>query len=524
MSRPSLLRRLTSFLSHAPAGDSHRVRPAATRLSVERLEFRDVPAFLAPVQYSMGNMAYGSVVTADLNGDGLSDIAVHRDSGEDSISVRLNNGDGTFGSVHNFYGGLNAWGTGQTLAVGDFNGDGKTDLAAGHNNGVNVLLGNGAGSFAAPIEYLFPDSETATALTTVDLNGDGNLDLVAGGQNWYGDPSTGQFLAVFLGNGTGTFATPTFYALPYDNDIYTFPSSIQVGDLNEDGHPDVVASRKFNTLNVLLGNGDGTLGSVALVPTASSPTVWSQSVAIGDVNGDGHLDLVANDTYGTTVKVLAGDGTGAFAAGVSYTVGQSPSSVRLGDVNADGRLDVVTANADGDNVSVLLGVSGGSFALVRNFAAIDGPYSIALGNFDGNGYPDLVVTSQLGQGVATIRNDGNWTLIGTPTLSIADVSMAEGARGTTYFSFTVTLSFSLDVAVTVNFATANGTATTANSDYVAKSGTLTFAPGETSKTITIAVQGDRKKEANETFFVRLSVAVNASISDNEGVGTVLNDD
>lgn len=522
MTRLSLLRRLTSFLSPASAGDHHRARPAATRLSVERLEARDVPAFLAPVQYSMSNMASGSVVTADLNGDGLSDIAVHRDSGEDSISVRLNNGDGTFGAVHNFYGGF-YWGSGQTLATGDFNGDGKTDLAAGHYNGVNVLLGDGAGSFATPIEYLFPDSETATALTTADLNGDGNLDLIAGTQNWYGDPSLGQSLAVFMGNGDGTFAAPAFYALPYDNDIYTYPTSIQVGDLNEDGNPDVVASRESNTLDVLFGNGDGTLGSVSLVPTDSSQ-IWSISVALGDVNGDGHLDLVANDTWGVSVKVLTGDGTGAFAPSVSYTVGELPMAVRLGDVNADGRLDIVTANSDGNNASVLLGVSGGSFALVRNFAAIDGPYSFALGNFDGNGYPDLVVGSQEGQGIATIRNDGSWSLIGTPTLSISDVSKAEGAKGSTYFTFTVTLAFSLDVAVTVNYATANGTATTANADYVAKSGTITFAPGETSKTITIEVKGDRKKEANETFFVRLSAGVNALIADNEGVGTIWNDD
>lgn len=517
MTRRSLFRDLASALSPATA------RPT-TRLAVERLEFRDVPAFLTPVNYSMGSMTYGSVVTADLNGDGLSDIVVHRDSGADSVSVRLNNGDGTFGPVQNYNGGDNFWGRGQTLAVGDFNGDGKTDLAAGHNTGVNVLLGNGAGSFAAPIVYLFPDSESAISLTAADLNGDGKLDLVAGTQNWYGDPSTGQSLAVFMGNGNGTFTTPTFHALPTDADIYAFPSSVQVGDVNEDGRPDVVAARMYNTLDVLLGNGDGTLGAVALFPTGPTPSVWSQSVALGDVNGDGHLDVVANDSNGSAVRVLPGNGSGTFAAGVSYAVGASPSAVRLADVNADGRLDVLTANANGNNVSVLLGQSGGSFATLRNFAANNGPYSFAVGHFDGNGYPDLVVTSQQGQGIATIRNDGNWTLIGTPTIRIADVTQAEGNSGSTYFNFTVTLAYSLDVPVTVNFATANGTATTANGDYLAKSGTLTFAPGETSKTVTIEVKGDRKKEANEVFYVRLSTAVNALIADNEGVGTIINDD
>jgi hypothetical protein len=91
------------------------------------------------------------------------------------------------------------------------------------------------------------------------------------------------------------------------------------------------------------------------------------------------------------------------------------------------------------------------------------------------------------------------------------------------FVFTLTLSAPADGPVTVNYATANGTAT-AGSDYVAQSGTVTFAAGETSKTISIVVNGDRKREANETFFVNLSDVVGALLQDNQGVGTILNDD
>jgi hypothetical protein len=121
-----------------------------------------------------------------------------------------------------------------------------------------------------------------------------------------------------------------------------------------------------------------------------------------------------------------------------------------------------------------------------------------------------------GQGVGTIVDD-------EPRLSINDVSRVEGNSGTTLFVFTVTLSAASDVPVTVNFATANGTAK-AGEDYDAQSGTLTFAPGETTRTISIVVRGDKKKEANETFFVNLSGASGAFALDWQGIGTILDDE
>jgi hypothetical protein len=122
-----------------------------------------------------------------------------------------------------------------------------------------------------------------------------------------------------------------------------------------------------------------------------------------------------------------------------------------------------------------------------------------------------------GQGLGTIVDD-------EPRISSSDVTRKEGNGNTTLFVFTVTLSATYDVPVTVSFATANGTATTADNDYVATSGTLTFAPGETTKTVTIVIKGDKKKEANETFSVDLSGAVNALLSRDRGIGTILNDD
>jgi hypothetical protein len=124
-----------------------------------------------------------------------------------------------------------------------------------------------------------------------------------------------------------------------------------------------------------------------------------------------------------------------------------------------------------------------------------------------------------GQGVGTIVDD-------EPRISIGDVSKAEGKKGkTTLFTFTVSLSSAYDQSVTMSFRTANGTATTSDSDYIAKTGTITFAPGETTKTITIEVTGDSKKEGTEYFYLDLfGNGSNSLFTRNRGTGTILNDD
>jgi hypothetical protein len=124
-----------------------------------------------------------------------------------------------------------------------------------------------------------------------------------------------------------------------------------------------------------------------------------------------------------------------------------------------------------------------------------------------------------GKGVGTIVDD-------EPRISISDVTRSEGKKGQkTLFTFTVTLSAAYDQAVTLSYRTVNGTATTSNGDYIAKTGTLTFAPGETTKTITIEVKGDSKREANETFYLDLfGLSSNALFTKNRGLGTILNDD
>lgn len=123
------------------------------------------------------------------------------------------------------------------------------------------------------------------------------------------------------------------------------------------------------------------------------------------------------------------------------------------------------------------------------------------------------------QGVGTIRNDD-----GLPGLAISDVTKFEGQRGSTSFTFTATLSYASANTVTVYYVTADGSAKTSDKDYTAASGTLTFNPGEISKTITVSVRGDTKVEPDETFFVNLSSPTNAILADSQGLGTIRNDD
>jgi hypothetical protein len=199
-------------------------------------------------------------------------------------------------------------------------------------------------------------------------------------------------------------------------------------------------------------------------------------VAAADFNGDGKLDVVTADPTAGIVSVFLGNGNGALSAPFDHEAGSLPKAVAAGDFNGDGRTDVAAANASSNTVSVLL-------------------------------------------------NDGAWsTPVPIPRISITDFAKSEGKKGqTTVFTFTVTLSAACDEPVTLSYRTVNGTAT--SGDYVAKTGTLAFAPGETTKTITIEVKGDNRKEANETFYLDLfDLSSNALFTKNRGIGTILNDD
>jgi hypothetical protein len=248
---------------------------------------------------------------------------------------------------------------------------------------------------------------------------------------------------------------------------------------------------------------------------------------VADLNGDGTLDFVADDTdvsggLDTAVDVFLGNGDGTFQPRRSFAV-DGAFTVAVADFNRDGRLDLVTTNG-ASAVGILLGNGDGTFQSVRFFDAGAFADKPVTADFNSDGFPDLAVIG--GVGFSVLLNDENWPALPPIPLSlrISDVSHLEGRRGTTAFVFTVSLSAASSQTVTVRFATRDGTATVADDDYRAAAGTLTFAPGQTSQTITVLVNGDRRREGDETFTVELFDAVFATIADGQRIGTIRNDD
>ena len=456
-------------------------------------------SFSPAVNFSVGSIPLGTVL-GDFNADGIQDLAV-TNSNDNNISILLGTGTGSFGAATNFFVGSGA----RALAVGDFNGDGKQDLAVANenSNNVSILLGTGTGSFGAATNYAVGVRPRSVAVG--DFNGDGKQDLAIANL-------TDNNVSILLGTGTGSFGSATNFATG-TGAIYA-----AVGDFNGDGKQDLaVANNGSNNLSILLGTGTGTFGSA----TNYAVGVLPRSVVARDFNGDGKQDLATSNFTTNDVSILLGTGTGTFGSATNYAVGSGPFDLAIGDFNADGRPDLAVANGGSNNVSILLGSGTGTFGPSINFAAGATPRSVVVGDFNGDGKPDLATANQDSNNVSVLLNTTTTSLAGT--LSINNVSATEGNAGTTNAVFTVTLSPASTQSVTVNFATANGTAT-AGSDYVATSGTLTFNPGDTTKTITVVINGDTLNETNETFLVNLSIPVNATIIDGQGLGTIINDD
>ena len=163
------------------------------------------------------------------------------------------------------------------------------------------------------------------------------------------------------------------------------PYSVATGDFNGDGKLDLVVANNVSTVSVFLGNGDGTFQPAVNYAAGSSP----KAVAVGDFNGDGKLDLAVANAFSNNVSILFGNGDGTFQPAVNYSVPCCPSSVALGDFNGDGKLDlVVTTNS----ASVLLGNGDGTFQPALNYAAGSSPATVAVGDFNGDGKLDLAVT------------------------------------------------------------------------------------------------------------------------------------
>jgi hypothetical protein len=365
-----------------PSRQRHQARHIRPALEVlEDRTLLSAVSFSAPVNYAVGQVPF-SVAVGDFNGDGRPDLAVANQVGN-SVSVLLGNGDGSFQTARNFAAGD----TPKSVVIGDFNNDGKLDLAVANivSNTVSVLLGNGDGTFQTPQTFatgFFPFS-----VAVGDFNGDGKPDLAVANE-------TGSSVSVLLGNGDGTFQTPQNYFVGFAAD------SVAVGDFNGDGKPDLAVSG--NGVSVLLGNGDGTFQTPQNYGAGGGTAL---SVAVSDLNGDGKSDLaVANNLLPGTVSVLLGNGDGTFQAAHNFAVGADAVSVVVGDFNGDGKPDLAVPNVSQNSVSVLLGNGDGTFQTAHNFAVGASPWSVAMGDFNRDGKPDLAIANAAGNSVSVLLN------------------------------------------------------------------------------------------------------------------------
>jgi hypothetical protein len=492
-------------------------RAARHRLHLEVLEDRRLLAFLGPASYGVGNGPSG-IVAADLNGDTFIDLATA--NRYHVVSVLLSDGAGGFGPART----VKTWSNPHSLATGDFDGDGDLDLVTAATWDLAVQENNGDGTFATAQRLSFSGGTNLKSVAVGDFNADGKMDLGVASNRWDGYCYYGYcygyyrgFAHVLLGDGGGGFNETASVLLNSSQ-----PTSVALGDVNNDGQLDLVAGDDSGGgVDVLLGNRDGTLQSPSSYGTGGGS---DYSVAIGDLNADGNLDLATVHRYGNNAAVLLGDGSGAFPTYNHYATGDYPLSVALEDFDQDGRLDLVTANPDSDDIAVLRGNGDGTFQAALA-APGDAPNRVAVADFNGDGSPDVAVTNHALDMVSVLLNDGDWPAPGVPTVSVGDASVIEGHTGTANASFTVTLSSDPIDTVTIDYATGNGSAATGDGDYQSVAGTLAFNPGDPlTQTVLVPVNGDRRGEADETFVVNLTSATGAVIIDSQGLGTIRDDE
>jgi len=309
------------------------------------------------------------VLTLDLDGDGLLDLAV---ANSENSEIAL-----FFGRPGGFSRGgrLKVGRRPVALASGDFNGDGLLDLAAANleAGSVSVILNGGARRFSEAEEFFI--GRWASAVAVADLSGDGLLDIAVA------DPGRDQ-LVVLVGDGLGGFTIGEI--IP----VGRWPASLATGDFDRDGLTDLaVAHFLGDSVRLLLGDGAGGFIEGSSIAVDEGPV----DLAAADINGDERLDLLVASSKGGSLSVLLGRGGGSFEPAHRVLLREGVRAATLEDFDRNGSLDV--AAAGGGAVTILLGDGSGRLnGQIRSFPAPGGPTSLASGDFDRDGFPDLVFT------------------------------------------------------------------------------------------------------------------------------------
>jgi FG-GAP-like repeat/FG-GAP repeat len=370
--------------------------------------------FQSPVSYAVGSEPT-QIVAADFNHDGHPDLAV---AYMDGLQILINNGDGTFKNPVSY---TNVDGYLSSIAVGDFNHDGFVDVAITDRSGnINVLMGNGDGTFGSPVNY---PGGGAGYVVAGDFNNDGKLDLATSGTNQ---------VSILLGNGDGTFQAPI--STHEKNAGYLAVGDFnRDGKLDLAVSPIFTNTYGPGAVDVFLGNGDGTLQPKTSHRVDSSP----QTLLVADFNGDGIPDIAVHTSYGSEVCVMLGIGNGSFRPAICY-VGEvgSYGSLAAGDFSGTGLMDIVGAS-DTASFAMLVDQPGGTFAAGIDYQIGPGGDSTAVGDFNGDGFNDVLQGHSVPQGsgaaasVSVSLNNGkgvfNTTVSTTVPVSAAHSSVVVAA-------------------------------------------------------------------------------------------------
>jgi hypothetical protein len=353
-------------------------------------------AFLAATTVAAGN-GPSAIAVGDFNSDGKADLAI-TNATDNTVTILLGNGDGTFTAAST----PSTGNAPSAIAIGQFTGNGQQDLAIVNatDNKVTILLGNGDGTFT-PAAAAPATGGSPHAIAVGDFNGDGILDLAVAN-------ASDNTVTILLGNGDGTFTAASTTAATGSS-----PSAVAVGDFNGDGKLDLaVTNSGANSVTVLLGNGDGTFTAAAPLTTGNAPS----AITLGDFNGDGKADLAVTNSADATVEVWLGNGDGTFTPASSATAtGVNPGAISVADFNGDGKQDVAVANFADSTVSVLLGIGDGTFTAAATPPVGSGPSGVVAVDFIGNGKPDLATANNGGRSASVLL--GNPTTASTATAS-----------------------------------------------------------------------------------------------------------
>jgi len=355
---------------------------------------------------SVGASPSGGCV-GDFNGDGKKDIATTV-TGINKVSILLGDGTGGFGPSTNFTTGSGP----HSVCTADFNADGFADLAVADNiqNKVSILLGTGTGSFGAPTNFAVGTGPQSVC--TADFNADGKMDLATANY-------TANNVSVLLGNGNGTFGAATNIITMSNN-----PYQIITADFNGDGKPDLATANILpsGNISVYLNQGGGTIGMGTIFGTGTN----ASSLCSGDFNGDTFIDIAVTFSGDGTMTILPNNGSGSFYVGTqtNFNVGTNPNGICAADLDGDGKLDVAVTDDNNTQIFVMLGNGASGLGSPMPYTVGTNPCAIMSSDLDANGRKDLILSNNGSNYISVFLN-------GPPHTSISGILTA--CSGTTVY-------------------------------------------------------------------------------------------